>query len=105
MQHPFIEPRARNTDPATSHMAAKKADRFAASHSGRILGALQSNRAAGQHGYFYGLTASDIAFLTGLTVVQIDRRLPELQRNGLARVRQVGGVDQIRNGMRVWEAV
>lgn len=99
MAHPFIEPRARNTDPVTSHMAAERAERFASSHSGRILAALRS---------FYGkrgMTAEHIGNLTDLTVVQIDRRLPELQRKGLARVRQVGGVDEVRNGMRVWEAV
>lgn len=99
MQHPFIEPRARNTDPATSHMAAKRAERFAASHAGQILMALRTEAAS------YGLTADEIGVLIGLTVVQVDRRTIELQRKGFIRVRQVGGQDEIRWGMRVWEAV
>ena len=94
-----IEPRARNTDPATSHMASKRAERFAASHAGQILMALRTEAAS------YGLTADEIGVLIGLTVVQVDRRTIELQRKGLIRVRQVGGQDEIRWGMRVWEAV
>ena len=71
-----IQPvRARRTDPATSHTAARNAERFAASHAGRIMAALR----------WGPLSAKGIAAITGLTVVQIDRRLPELQRAGLCR--------------------
>lgn len=98
MQQTFIEPRARNTDPATSHIAAERAKRFADSHAGRILEALR-------HGFSDGMCAEEIGEITGLTVVQVDRRTIELQRKGLIRVRQVGGQDEIRWGMRVWEAV
>lgn len=50
-------------------------------------------------------TASEIAAITGLTVVQIDRRLPDLQRANRAQVVQFEGADLIRNGYRVWRAV
>ena len=69
--------RARRTDPETSHAAARKAERFAASHVGRILALFQAT------GAYY--TARDIAAHTGLTIVQIDRRLhemPEIERAG-----------------------
>lgn len=94
----YASTRARSTDPITSHQAAKRAERFAASHAGQILDALR-------RGFSDGQCAEEIAEMTGLTVVQIDRRTIELQRKGLIRVRQVGGQDEIRWGMRVWEAV
>lgn len=93
-------PRARQSDPSTSHAAAKRAERFADSHAGKILQAIK----------FFdswlgdGMNAADLSFATGLTVVQIDRRTIELQRKGLIRVKQLGGSDVVRNGMRVWEA-
>lgn len=82
---------ARVTDPATSHEAATRASEFSQSHEKRILAVL-SNRGAG--------TAEYIAKHCGLTVVQIDRRLPDLQRKGLARPTGVSF-----NGFRVWAAV
>lgn len=87
--------RARRTDPETSHTAARNAERFAASHAGRILEALRQGAA----------TAHELSILTGLTVVQIDRRLPELQAKKLAQPKgyPVGYV--LRGGFRVWEAV
>jgi len=43
--------------------------------------------------------------ITGLTVVQIDRRLPDLKASGLARVVKLDdGAVMVRNGARVWEA-
>ena len=65
--------RARRTDPATSQRSAKRAARFAESHKGRILHALRL------HG---DLTSHGIAMLTGLEVVQVDRRCAELKRDG-----------------------
>lgn len=91
-------PKARRRDPSTSHAAAKQAERFQASHAGRILYALR-------HGFSDGMCAEEIGEMTGLTVVQVDRRTIELQRKGLIRVRQIGGQDVISHGMRVWEAV
>lgn len=73
-------PRARRRDPATSHAAAKKAQRFAQSHAGRILAVFQSSSSC-------SWTAHELATQTGLTVVQIDRRLPELpqiERTGVS---------------------
>lgn len=90
-----IQPvRARKTDPVTSHTAAKNAERFAASHAGRILAELRKGVA----------TAHRLSELTGLTVVQIDRRLPELEKAGLARPVLVCGAPLIVGGFRVWEA-
>ena len=72
MQIELIErPRARRRDPATSHEAAKKAERFAQSHAGRILAVFNS-------GEFSTWTALELSCWTGLTVVQIDRRLHEI---------------------------
>lgn len=89
--------RSRSTDPATSHAAAKKAEKFALSHAGRVVGAL---RVHGAH------TAHELQALTGLTVVQIDRRTCELERDGRIRVAKLNdGADMVREGFRVWEAV
>ena len=50
------------------------------------------------------MTAKDISKLTGLTVEQVCRRLPEMEGR-TARVVQFEGDDLIRDGFRVWEAV
>lgn len=81
-------------DPITSIAAAESAAMFSGGHCDRILAALRGR----------ALTAHELQSATGLTVVQIDRRLPELLRNGKARVVQVGGEDLVRGGARVWEA-
>lgn len=87
--------RARKSDPATSKAAAVNSGRFAESHAGRILAALNEGPRS-SHG---------IAEMTGLQLVQVDRRLPELARAGKARVMQAGGADVVVGGYRVWEAV
>jgi predicted ArsR family transcriptional regulator len=88
---------ARSDDPETSHAAARNAERFAASHAGRILAALKL------HG---PRTAHELEALVGLSVVQIDRRLPELKAAGLTRVAKLDdGADRVVDGFRVWEAV
>ena len=87
--------RARRRDPETSKAAARKSAKFAASHAGRIYHALML------HG---PMTAHELNF-TGLTVVQCDRRLPELADIGLVRVmKHENGKDVVRNGARVWSA-
>lgn len=86
---------ARNSDPITSHMAADRSAAFSGTHCNRILEALRDKAA----------TAHTLSEVTGLTVVQIDRRLPELQRRGLARPVEVCKMPLIRGGFRVWEAV
>ncbi|HEU4431090.1 MAG TPA: hypothetical protein VFT98_20195 [Myxococcota bacterium] len=73
--------RARRTDPRPSHAAAANAARFAASHAGRILAAVRE---------YPGLTTHRISELTGLSVVQVDRRAIEMQRAGLIVRRDVG---------------
>jgi hypothetical protein len=86
---------ARNTDPVTSHMAADRSKSFAPTHCSQIMAVLLQDVA----------TAARISELTGLTVVQIDRRLPELERRGFARPVEVFGHPLIVGGYRVWEAV
>lgn len=82
--------RARKTDPSTSHDAAKRAERFADSHKGRILAALQNGP----------MTAKEISVATGLSVEQTARRLPEAQAQGLCE--PTGGE---RDGFRVWRLI
>jgi len=84
-------PRARATDPATSHMAADRSYSFYKSHAANILSAIKHRP---------GQTAAYYSAITGLTVVQIDRRLPEMERKGLIRT-----TGAIYNGYRAWEAV
>lgn len=91
-------PRARATDPLTSHIAAAGSVRFADSHAARILHVLKN-------GFSDGMCAEEIGEACGLTVVQVDRRTIELQRKGLIRVVQRDGKDLTAHGMRVWEAV
>lgn len=88
-----IKLRVRAQDPATSVAAAERSIKFSLTHKGRILSAL----------YKLGTgTANEIGTFAGLSVVQVDRRLPELARDGLAEVLQIGGGDATRNGFRVW---
>lgn len=90
-------PRARATDPATSHRAAAMSVRFADSHGNRIVQALK------EHGR---MSPVGIGGMTGLTVVQVDRRLVELERAGrISQVKDEGGKPVVWNGCRVWEAV
>ena len=81
-------------DPLSSVMAAEAASAFSGPHCERLLLALAQGPG----------TADELMDRTGLTVVQIDRRLPELFRNGKAQVVQVDGEDLIRDGYRVWES-
>jgi hypothetical protein len=90
----LIKPvRARRTDPATSQAAARNAERFAASHAGRIMAALSEGPRS----------AKGIEAITGLTVVQVDRRIVELQRSGLCEPLVCDqGVTLVIGGCRVW---
>lgn len=92
-----IFPRARSTDPETSHDAAANAEKFARTHAGRIAVALMAMGSG---------TADEIARITGLSVVQVDRRLPEMKSAGLARVLEgIDGKPLTRAGFRVWAAM
>ena len=85
----------RASDPISSVLAAERAIKFAGNHCDRILADLKRRGQATPH---------EMQCTTGLTVVQIDRRLPDLQKAGKARVVQRGGIDLMRGGARVWEA-
>lgn len=82
-------------DPLSSLLAAERTPQFASGHCASILLALAKGPA----------TAHELQARTGLTVVQIDRRLPDLQKAGRARVVQVGDQDLMRGNARVWEAL
>lgn len=86
----------RARDPITSVLAAEAAIKLAGNHCDRILADLKQRGQATPH---------EMQCTTGLTVVQIDRRLPELLKAGRVRVVQRGGEDLVRGGARVWEAV
>ena len=67
-------PRARLTDPTTSHEAAEAAEDFASGHYECILQALQ---------YYGPLGKDSISSLTILEANQVARRLKEMQTLGL----------------------
>lgn len=92
----LIEPRARRTDPATSHAAAAQAKDLQASHNSAILLALDAYGAAGKDG---------IAWLTNLPGVAVARRLTELQRAGLVRLTGRTVPSDSGRMEREWEAV
>jgi predicted ArsR family transcriptional regulator len=69
---PYAAPRARNDDPSTSHAAAERVDEFSHKHYALILADLKR---------CYG-TIYQIAAATGLSHVQVARRMPELQKLG-----------------------
>jgi predicted Rossmann fold nucleotide-binding protein DprA/Smf involved in DNA uptake len=88
--------RALRTDPSTSKAAARNAEQFAASHAGRILAALKEGPR----------TAHGLAAMTGLTVEQCCRRLPELQSKNLAQpMTAEDGSEVTVGGFRVWRKV
>ena len=88
-----IKLRVRAQDPATSIAAAERSLKFSATHKGRIMEALEEAGSA---------TAHEIGPATGLSVEQVDRRLPELARANMAEVLQIGDRDAMRGGFRVW---
>lgn len=88
-------PAARHTDPTTSQAAARRAAEFAASHAGRILEALRA------HG---PMTADEIARVVELLAHQVNKRLPELERAGLARPTGATRASAAGVPERIWEA-
>lgn len=91
-----LRPLARRTDPATSHAAAVRAHSLASVHQTKILAALKD-----RDGQIY-----EIAERSGLTHVQVARRLPDLTQ-GKPRIRLTGEerVGPTGRGCRVWELV
>ena len=88
-----IKLRVRAQDPVTSVAAAERSLKFSTTHKGRILAALDRLGTG---------TADEIGMVAKLSVVQVDRRLPELARDDLAEVLRIGDVDVTRDGFRVW---
>ena len=91
----YAFPRARNSDPLTSHLAAAQlttaADHYTAIHEALTL---------------YGPAGKDrIAALAGLDPSQVARRLPEMRRIGLVGL--TGETVQSRSGRqeREWQAI
>ena len=72
----FAATRTRRRDPDTSFDAAKSMRQAASVHCALILNALKTMGPA---------SASQLAARTGLTQVQIARRLPDLEKDGKAR--------------------
>lgn len=66
---------ARSNDPETSREAAARITEFASGHCGKILAALK------KHG---PQSPQQLAYLVGLNQFQVCRRLPELQKAGVA---------------------
>jgi predicted ArsR family transcriptional regulator len=66
---------ARKSDPITSHLAAKRAAEFAPTHARRILSCLM---------YYGPCTVDELAARASMPSQAINKRLPELQRAGLA---------------------
>ena len=93
--------RRRNTDPLTSHLAAKRVGEFEQQVSERILAAMQP----------YGLTTHEIADLAGLREDQVHKRMPELERHARVTVHcDADGVPFTREGpsgrlCRLWRKV
>lgn len=85
--------RARRSDPPTSHQAAANAAKFASSHVGRILAALEDMGTG---------TAHEIAVASGLSVVQVDRRRKEMAEAGLVYMLRQDGKLFTRDGFMVW---
>jgi len=91
----FAFPRARNTDPLTSHLAAAQVT-TAGAHYAQIHEALT----------LYGPAGKDrIAALAGLEPSQVARRLPEMRRLGLVGL--TGETVQSNSGRaeREWQAI
>lgn len=87
-----LRPLARATDPATSHAAASRAKNLAADHHAKILDALDK-----RDGTIY-----EIATATGLTHVQVARRMPELDEMGQAAPTDETRLSPSGRGCRVW---
>lgn len=87
----FERPRARKRDPATSHQAAERAATFAGKHRALIWNALLER---GPMHY------REIAAVTGLEPVAVNRRGKEMQEQGLVAI----GPD-VKDGMRLWRGI
>ncbi len=89
-------PRARNSDPWTSHAAAASLDDDVTARLYRIIIAALKVAAGTQY---------EIADLTGLDHYQVNKRLPELERLGLAKPTGETRPGPSGRQCRVWAAV
>lgn len=87
----FDRPRARKRDPSTSHQAADRAANFAGKHRALIWNALLERGP---------MTYREIAAVTRLEPVAVNRRAKEMQEQGLVAI----GPDT-KDGMRVWRGL
>lgn len=83
---------ARSSDPITSHAAATQAATLANAHCALILDCLRTQGPAGKDA---------IARRTGLTGVQVCRRLPDLAR--INAIRETGAQVRSDTGRAEWE--
>jgi len=89
-------PRARRTDPATSHEAAAAARELVMRHRAAIVACLQAHGPLGKDG---------IAARTRLTGVAVARRMCTLQADGLVRLTGKNVLSTAGCNEREWEAV
>ena len=82
-------PRARSTDPGSSHAAATDMER-SGKMGAQMAEALRLVRA------YPGLTSKQLAEVSELDRYQIARRLPDLEKKGLARHVDRGRGEQVR---------
>ena len=89
-------PLARNSDPVSSHDAARGTISFRARHEATIFCAIED---AGSQGATY----REIADMTSMEPVAVARRLAGMERRGLIKrwANAIGGYEQ-RDGMCVW---
>lgn len=87
--------RARRRDPETSKAAAARAGEFGSDHHRKIVGSLMTQGPA---------TIYELAERTKLDHVAIARRLPELEKLGVARPTQNMRASPSGRACRVWEA-
>ena len=84
---------SRVKDPITSKLAAKGCIAFSGTHKQKIMDGLRHLGVA---------TAKELEDLIGLSVVQIDRRLPELLQEKKVCLCKIRGVVMVKCGYRVW---
>jgi transcription initiation factor IIE alpha subunit len=87
------EANARHTDPHTSHAAAARVREFAGGHIAIILDCLERHGPA---------TADEIAGRVGLLSHQVNKRLSDCQRKGLARPTGLCRLSASNRLERVW---
>jgi predicted ArsR family transcriptional regulator len=90
------EAHARRRDPNTSRAAATHAEKFAGSQADRVLACLKRFGPQGK---------TKISKRTGLTGVQVDRRLPDLKAQGLALPTHQTEPSDAGVSERIWVAV